>query len=108
MKTCRTVGFTVPAGHRVKLKEYEKRDKYNDLAREMKKLWGMQVTKIPIIISTLGTATEWLVHGLGDLKKTGVEAIQTTAALRSARILRRAREPWGDVLSHKLGWETIS
>ena len=29
--------FAVPANHRVKLKECEKRDKYIDLAREMKK-----------------------------------------------------------------------
>ena len=29
--------FVVPADHRVKLKESEKRDKYLDLAKEMKK-----------------------------------------------------------------------
>ena len=29
--------FSVPADHRVKLKENEKRDKYLDLARELKK-----------------------------------------------------------------------
>ena len=30
--------FAVPVGHRVKIKESEKRDKYRDLARELKKL----------------------------------------------------------------------
>ena len=30
--------FTVPADHRVKLKENKKRDKYLDLARELKNL----------------------------------------------------------------------
>ena len=34
--TCRIVDFAVPADHRVKLKESEKRDKYLDLAREPK------------------------------------------------------------------------
>ena len=29
--------FTVPADHRIKLKEYEKKDKYLDLPRELKK-----------------------------------------------------------------------
>ena len=29
--------FVVPADHRVKIKEREKRDKYLDLARELKK-----------------------------------------------------------------------
>ena len=31
------VNFAVPADHRVKMKESEKRDKYQDLARELKK-----------------------------------------------------------------------
>ena len=34
--TCRIVDFTVTADHRVKLKESEKKDKYLDLARELK------------------------------------------------------------------------
>ena len=29
--------FAVPADHRIKLKEFEKKDKYLDLARELKK-----------------------------------------------------------------------
>ena len=36
-KTCKIVVFAVPADHRIKLKECEKRDKYLDLARELKK-----------------------------------------------------------------------
>ena len=35
-KICKIVDFAVPADHRVKLKECEKRDKYLDLARELK------------------------------------------------------------------------
>ncbi len=31
------VDFAVPADHRIKLKECEKKDKYLDLARELKK-----------------------------------------------------------------------
>ena len=33
-RNCKIVDFAVPADHRIKLKEYEKRDKYLDLARE--------------------------------------------------------------------------
>ena len=36
-KICKIVDFAVPAEHRIKLKECEKRDKYLDLARELKK-----------------------------------------------------------------------
>ena len=35
--TCRIVNFAVPTDHRMKIKESEKRDKYLDLARELKK-----------------------------------------------------------------------
>ena len=47
-KICKIVKFAVPADHRIKLKECKKKDKYLDLARELKKLWNMQVTIIPI------------------------------------------------------------
>ena len=53
--------FAVLADHWVKLKEYEKKDKYQDLAKELKKLWNMKVTVIPIVISVLGTITEGLI-----------------------------------------------
>ena len=36
MRTCKIVDFTVPADNRIKLKECEKKDKYIDLARELK------------------------------------------------------------------------
>ena len=36
-RTCKIVGFAVLADHRIKLKESEKKDKYLDLARELKK-----------------------------------------------------------------------
>ena len=59
------------------------RDKYLDFARELKKLWNMKVTIVPILIGALGTLTK--VHGLGDLEITGrVETIQNSALLRSA------------------------
>ena len=50
----------------------------------------MKVTVIPIVICDLGTITKGLVHGLQDLEIKGrVATIQTTALLRSARILRK-------------------
>ena len=63
--------FTVPADHKVKLKERKKKDKYPDLARELKKLWNMKVTIIPIVIGALGTVTRGFIQGLEDLEVTG-------------------------------------
>ena len=78
-------------------------DKYLDLAWELKKLWNMQVTIIPIVIGAFGTVTKGLLKGLEDFEVGGrVEIIQTTTLLRTARILRRVLETCGDLLSLKL------
>ena len=37
-RICKIVDFAVPANHRINLKECAKKDKYLDLARELKKL----------------------------------------------------------------------
>ena len=37
-RLCKIVDFAVPAYHRINLKESEKKDKYLDLASELKKL----------------------------------------------------------------------
>ena len=80
--------FAVPADHRIKLKECEKKDKYLDLARELKKLWNMKVTIVPIVIGAFGTIAKGLLKVLEDLEVGGrVETIQMTALLRMARIL---------------------
>ena len=46
--TCQIVNFAVSADHRVKLGESEKKNKYLDRAWELKKLWNMKVTVIPV------------------------------------------------------------
>ena len=70
-RTCKIVDFTVPAGHCVKMRESEKKDKYLDLARELKKLLNLKVTVIPIVIGALGTITEGLLMELVDLEIRG-------------------------------------
>ena len=72
--------FAVPADHRIKLKECEKKDKYLNVVRELKKLWKMRVPIVPIMIGAFGTVTKGLLMGLEDLEVGGrVETIQTTA-----------------------------
>ena len=72
------------------MKECEKKDKYLDFARELKKLWNMLATILPIVIGAFGTVTKGLIKGLEDLEVGGrVENIQTTALLRTAKIPRR-------------------
>ena len=65
-RTSKIVDFAVPAEHRIKLKECEKKNKYLDLARKSKKLWNMRVTIVPIVIGAFGTVTIGLRKDLGN------------------------------------------
>ena len=65
------IDFAVPADHRINLKEREKKDKYLELARELKKLWNMKVTIVPIVIGAFGTITKGLLKGMEDLEVGG-------------------------------------
>ena len=59
-----------------------------------KKLWNVKAIVMPIVVGALETIPEGLVKGLKDSEVRGqVETIQTTALLRSARILRRVLRP---------------
>ena len=63
----------------------------------------MKVAVIPIVIGAPGTISKGFVKGLEDLEiRREVETIQTTAFLKSAKILRRVLETRGDLLSLKL------
>ena len=76
-KICKIVDFVIPADHRKKLQECEKGDKYLDFARELKKLWNMKATIVPIVIYAFGTVTKGLLKGLEDLEVgSRVETIQ--------------------------------
>ena len=69
----------------------------------------MKVTIMPIVIGAFSTVTKGLLKGLDDLEVGNqVETIQTTALLKTARILWRILETWGDLLSFNLQWNTIS
>ena len=70
-RICKIVDFAVPADYRINLKECEKKDKYLDLARELKKLWNMKVTIVPTVVGAFGTITKRLLKGLEDLEVGG-------------------------------------
>ena len=52
------MNFVVSADHRVSIKESEKREKYEDFAREIRKQRNIRVTVIPIVIGVFGTVPE--------------------------------------------------
>ncbi len=100
MQNCR---FCCPS---INLKECEKKDKYLDLARELKKLGNMKANIVPIVIDAFGTITKGLFKGLEDLEVGGrVETIQTTALLNTEKSpgdLRRLAVTQSSVKYHQL------
>ena len=67
-RTYRMEDFVVSVDHRVKIKLNEKRDKYLDLARELKQLLNMRVSMIPFVIGALETAIRSLERGMKNWK----------------------------------------
>ena len=78
-------------------------------ARELKKGWNMKLRVVPVVIGTLCTVINGIGTGTGGIRiKRRAETIQTTALLRSTRIIIRVLEIWGDLLSLRIQWKTIS
>ena len=55
--------FTVSANQRVKIKESEKRDKYLDLTRELRKPGKSMVTVMPVVTGAPGIVSKVLMKG---------------------------------------------
>ena len=86
------VDIAVPGDEGIKTREQDKILKYQDLKREIKKLWNLKSVKVvPIVVGALGAVTP-----IPNLRKhldsvdcnLSISNIQKTALLGSARILR--------------------
>ena len=91
---CTIVDIAVPADRRVEEKEQEKVEKYNDLKREIGRMWGIRkVQVVPVVIGALGSVTKrfdkW--NEKLDIQCNFVD-MQKTALLGTARILRKVLE----------------
>ena len=85
--------MVIPEDERVRAKEDEKVEKYQDLAREVRKIWGVRTKVIPIVIGALGTIPLRLKENLRTIGvDTSIELIQRSVLLGSARILRKVLE----------------
>ena len=92
-RKCVIVDFAVPFDSRVSVKEQEKILKYQDLARELKKLWDLPIKVVPIVIGALGAPSVNLRKWIRELRiETRIVELQKTTLLHSARILRKVLE----------------
>ena len=92
MLNCGLCSPSRPQG-KIERKREKKKDKYLDLARQLKKQWNMKVVVITIVIGALSLVNKALILGLEDLEMRGRgESKQSTELLRSTRVLRRVIE----------------
>ena len=71
-------------------KELEKIDYYQDLARELRKIWNMKVKVIPLVIGVPGTTPIKLRNWLKEIFiETKINELQKTVLPHTARILRK-------------------
>ena len=84
------IDITVPGDGRVEGKEKEKREKYQNLTSDIKKLWKTSVNVVPIVVGALGAVAN-LEEELSrlDLGRKEVDRVKFSALLGSARTLRR-------------------
>ena len=78
---------------------------YLDLARELKKLWNMKVTIIPILIDAFGTVTKGLLKELGSWKTSGDHP---NYICENGQNTEKSPGDLRYLLSLKLQWKTIS
>ena len=82
-KQVHIVKFAVPFDSRV-VEKKEKIEKYQDLARELKKIWNTKVKVVPIVLGSLGTIPPLLTNRLEGIGiRTRIVELQKTALLYS-------------------------
>ena len=57
---CKIIDFACPFDRRIEEREKDKMKGFNDLKRELTKIWDMPVKVIPIVVSALGTTPKKL------------------------------------------------
>ena len=87
------VDFACPFDSRIEEREKDKMKGYNNLKRELKKIWDMPVKVMPVVVGGLGTTTKKLKQWLSDIGiETRIVELQRTTILYSARILQNVLE----------------
>ena len=88
------IDIAVPADVNVEEKEMEKVEKYQELKRQIKRLWKLKkVEVVPVVIGALGCVTKGFEKWIEKLEiHCNLGVIQKTALLGTARILRKVLE----------------
>ena len=93
-KTCIIIDIAVPGDKRIEEKEREKIEKYQELKREIGRLWSLKkVQVIPVVVGALGSVSIGFKKWIEKLEiSPNITDIQKTVLLGTARILRKVLE----------------
>ena len=84
------IDIAIPADKRIGEQENEKIEKYQDLKREIARMWNVRTVQV---VESLGSVTKNSDKWLGKLNvKISTSLLQRTTLLGTARILRKALE----------------
>ena len=82
--------MAIPADRNVVQKEAEKKLKYKSLCIEIKRMWNLKCTIIPIIIGATGIVMRSLRKNLEAVPgKHSIDSLQKTAILGTSHIIRK-------------------
>ena len=92
-RSCKIIDFAVPGDSRIEEKEKDKTEKYQDLGRELQKIWNVKVKIIPLVLGSLGAIPKQFGNRLKEIGITvGTPQVQKTVLIGTARILRKVLE----------------
>ena len=91
-RSCKIIDFVVPGDSRIE-EEKDKIEKYQDLGRELQKIWNVKVKIIPLVVGSLGATPNQFSNRLKQIGiAAGAAQIQKTVLLGMAIILRKVLE----------------
>ena len=92
-RSCKIIDVAVPGDRRIEKKEKDKIEKYQDLGRELQKIWNVKVKIIPLVVGSLGAIPKQFGNRLKQIGITvGTAQVQKTVLLGTTRILRKVLE----------------
>ena len=87
-RICNIIDFAVAGASRIEEKEKDKTEKYQDLGRELQKVWNVKVRIITLVVGSLRTIHKQFGS---RLKQIGI-TVQKTVLLGTAKILTKVLE----------------
>ena len=69
-RTCKIIDFAVPGYSRIDEKEKENTEKYQNLRRELQKIWNVRVKIIPLVVGSFGAIPKQFGNRLKEIGAT--------------------------------------